>query len=75
MSNVRFNYLKIEEKLGTYLKEKKKKNVGSLSYFLEQIKKKDEIFWEKFQTIVLSITFLIIVQTAAGSAKICLYKI
>lgn len=57
-----------------YLKEKKI-DVGSLSYFLEQIKKKDEIFWENFQTIVLSITFLIIVQTAAGSAKICLYKI
>lgn len=69
MSNLRFNYLKIEEKL-----LKRKKN-SSLSYFLEQIKKKDEIFWEKFQTIVLSITFLIIVQTAAGSAKICLYKI
>lgn len=69
---LRFNYLKIEEKL---LKRKKKIDVGSLSYFLEQIKKKDEIFWEKFQTIVLSITFLIIVQTAAGSAKICLYKI
>lgn len=69
MSNLRFNYLKIEEKL-----LKRKKN-SSLSYFLEQIKKKDEIFWENFQTIVLSITFLIIVQTAAGSAKICLYKI
>lgn len=49
-----------------YLQEKKKKKNNT---------KKDEIFWEKFQTIVLSITFLIIVQTAAGSAKICLYKI